>query len=56
MPVDGSVIAVSVSVTSTRPSVGGVSDDFELLTSNTLTMPCATCGAPSGAGMKHMTP
>ena len=56
IPSDGRVIAVSLSVTSRTPSVGGFALDFEPLTSNVFTIPCATCGDPSGSATKHSTP
>ena len=56
IPDAGRVIASSERLTATRPSVGGVRFDLELLTSKILTMPWAMCDSPSGAGMKHTTP
>ena len=52
-PVLGTVMAVSVMLTSATPSVGGLYDDFEPFTSNTFTMPCSMWDLPSGAGMKQ---
>ena len=51
----GTVIAVSVIDTSATPSVGGLRFDLPE-TVKTLNMPCAVCGVPSGAGMKHASP
>ena len=53
----GTVIEVSLRVTSATPSCGGLKLDFDPLTSNTLTIPCVMCGWPSpAAGTKHMMP
>ena len=49
----GRVIPESVMVISATPSVGGLTVDFEPLTSKSFTMPCMKCGEPSGAGTKH---